>query len=70
MACLQRPKSARYSASNAKFRAARLAAVHTAGLIRHLLEEQTRPIGLTSHTSAGPISYDGSVPGRFVPNEN
>lgn len=43
----------------------------TAGLIGHLLEEQTRPIGfIMSHAAAGAIEYDGPVPEGFVANEN
>lgn len=43
----------------------------TAGLIGHLLEEQTHPIGfLMSHASASAISYDGPAPEGFVANEN
>ncbi|WP_102959434.1 citryl-CoA lyase [Mangrovicella endophytica] len=43
----------------------------TAGLIAHLLEEQTRPIGFVlSHAGAGAITYDGPAPAGFVPNEN
>ena len=40
----------------------------TAGLIAHLLEEQTRPIGFVlSHAGAEAISYDGDAPAGFVP---
>ncbi|QTL03479.1 citryl-CoA lyase [Aquabacter sp. L1I39] len=43
----------------------------TAGLIGHLLEEQTHPIGfLMSHAAASAISYDGPAPEGFVANEN
>ncbi|MGF9692372.1 citryl-CoA lyase [Rhizobium sp. 0TCS1.26] len=43
----------------------------TAGLIGHLLEEQTRPIGfIMSHAAAGAIDYDGPAPTGFVANEN
>jgi citrate synthase len=43
----------------------------TAGLIGHLLEEQTHPIGfLLSHAAASAISYDGPAPDGFVANEN
>ncbi len=40
----------------------------TAGLIAHLLEEQTRPIGFVlSHAGAGAIDYDGEAPPDFSP---
>lgn len=43
----------------------------TAGLIGHLLEEQTRPIGfIMSHAAASAIEYDGLAPAGFVANEN
>lgn len=43
----------------------------TAGLIGHLLEEQTRPIGfILSHGAASVITYDGPAPEGFVPDEN
>ncbi len=43
----------------------------TAGLIGHLLEEQTRPIGfIMSHAAAGAIDYDGPAPEGFIANEN
>lgn len=43
----------------------------TAGLIGHLLEEQTRPIGfIMSHAAAAAIEYDGPAPDGFVANEN
>lgn len=43
----------------------------TAGLIGHLLEEQTHPIGfLMSHAAASAITYDGPAPEGFVANEN
>jgi citrate synthase len=43
----------------------------TAGLIGHLLEEQTHPIGFAmSHAAASAISYDGPAPEGFVANEN
>jgi citrate synthase len=39
----------------------------TAGLIAHLLEEQTRPIGFVlSHAGAAAIDYDGPKPDGFV----
>lgn len=39
----------------------------TAGLIAHLLEEQTRPIGFVlSHAAASAIDYDGPAPDGFV----
>ncbi len=39
----------------------------TAGLIAHLLEEQSRPIGFVlSHAAAGAIDYDGDVPPEFA----
>ena len=42
-----------------------------AGLIGHLLEEQSHPIGfLMSHAAASAISYDGPSPAGFVPDEN
>ncbi|WP_127090520.1 citryl-CoA lyase [Aquabacter cavernae] len=43
----------------------------TAGLVGHLLEEQTHPIGfLMSHAAASAITYDGPAPEGFVANEN
>jgi citrate synthase len=43
----------------------------TAGLIGHLLEEQTRPIGFVmSAAAASAIEYDGPAPDGFVANEN
>jgi citrate synthase len=43
----------------------------TAGLIAHLLEEQTHPIGFViSHAAASAISYDGPAPAGFVADEN
>lgn len=43
----------------------------TAGLIGHLLEEQSRPIGfILSHAAAAAVTYDGPAPDGFVPNEN
>jgi citrate synthase len=40
----------------------------TAGLIAHLLEEQTRPIGFVlSHAGASAIRYDGETPPNFEP---
>ena len=40
----------------------------TAGLIAHLLEEQTRPIGFVmSHAAAAAIDYDGDAPPEFRP---
>ena len=42
----------------------------TAGLVGHLLEEQTRSIGFVmSDAAARAIDYDGDVPPGFVPNE-
>ena len=42
----------------------------TAGLVAHLLEEQTRSIGFVmSHAAARAIDYDGAVPPGFVPSE-
>jgi citrate synthase len=42
----------------------------TAGLIGHLLEEQTRAIGFVmSHAAARAIAYDGDLPPGFVPSE-
>jgi len=42
----------------------------TAGLIAHLLEEQTRPIGFAlSHAGAAAIDYDGPAPVGFVPRD-
>lgn len=39
----------------------------TAGLIAHLLEEQTRPIGFVlSHAGASAVEYDGPAPDGFV----
>jgi citrate synthase len=39
----------------------------TAGLIAHLLEEQTRPIGFVlSHAGAAAIDYDGPAPAGFT----
>jgi citrate synthase len=41
----------------------------TAGLIGHLLEEQTRPIGFVmSHAAAQAIDYDGESPPGFTPS--
>jgi citrate synthase len=43
----------------------------SAGLIGHLLEEQTHPIGFAmSHAAASAISYDGPAPEGFVADEN
>lgn len=43
----------------------------TAGLIGHLLEEQSRPVGfILSHAAAAAVSYDGPAPDGFVANEN
>jgi citrate synthase len=40
----------------------------TAGLIAHLLEEQSRPIGFVlSHVGAAAIDYDGEAPPDFEP---
>ena len=40
----------------------------TAGLVAHLLEEQTRPLGFVmSHAAAEAIDYDGPKPPGFVP---
>jgi citrate synthase len=40
----------------------------TAGLIAHLLEEQSRPIGFVlSHAGAAAIDYDGEAPPDFEP---
>jgi citrate synthase len=40
----------------------------TAGLVSHLLEEQTRPLGFVmSHAAAEAIDYDGPAPPGFVP---
>jgi citrate synthase len=42
-----------------------------AGLIGHLLEEQTHPIGFRmSHAAAAAIQYNGPAPDGFVPDEN
>ena len=42
----------------------------TAGLVGHLLEEQTRSIGFVmSDAAARAIDYDGDVPPGFVPSE-
>ncbi len=42
----------------------------TAGLIAHLLEEQTRPIGFVlSHAGAAAVDYDGPAPDGFVPRD-
>jgi citrate synthase len=42
----------------------------TAGLIAHLLEEQTRPIGFVlSHAAAAAVEYDGPAPAGFVPRD-
>lgn len=42
----------------------------TAGLIAHLLEEQTRPIGFVlSHAGAAAIDYDGPKPDGFVASD-
>ena len=39
----------------------------TAGLIAHLLEEQSRPIGFVlSHAGAAAVDYDGPAPDGFV----
>jgi citrate synthase len=39
----------------------------TAGLIAHLLEEQSRPIGFVlSHAGAAAVDYDGPAPAGFV----
>ena len=41
----------------------------TAGLVAHLLEEQTRPLGFVmSHAAAEAIDYDGPAPPGFVPS--
>jgi len=43
----------------------------TAGLIGHLLEEQSRPIGFAmSEAGAAAIRYDGPAPEGFVANES
>ncbi len=40
----------------------------TAGLVAHLLEEQTRPLGFVlSHAAAEAVDYDGPVPPGFKP---
>ncbi len=40
----------------------------TAGLIAHLLEEQSRPLGFVmAHAAAEAIDYDGPAPPGFVP---
>jgi citrate synthase len=42
----------------------------TAGLIAHLLEEQSRPIGFVlSHAGAAAVEYDGPAPDGFVPGD-
>jgi citrate synthase len=42
----------------------------TAGLIAHLLEEQTRPIGFVlSHAGASAIDYDGPAPANFIASD-
>ena len=42
----------------------------TAGLIAHLLEEQSRPIGFVlSHAGAAAIDYDGPKPDGFVTSD-
>jgi citrate synthase len=42
----------------------------TAGLIAHLLEEQSRPIGFVmSHAAAAAIDYDGEAPPDFRPTD-
>jgi citrate synthase len=42
----------------------------TAGLVAHLLEEQTRPIGFVmSHAAGQAIGYDGPLPAGFVPDQ-
>lgn len=42
----------------------------TAGLVAHLLEEQTRSIGFVmSHAAARAIDYDGEVPPGFIPGD-
>lgn len=42
----------------------------TAGLIAHLLEEQSRPIGFVlSHAGAAAVDYDGPAPDGFVPRD-
>lgn len=42
----------------------------TAGLIAHLLEEQSRPIGFVlSHAAEAAIGYDGEAPEGFKPGE-
>jgi citrate synthase len=41
----------------------------TAGLLAHLLEEQTRPLGFVmSHAAAEAVEYDGPTPAGFVPD--
>src|SRR5207302_7951659 len=41
----------------------------TAGLVAHLLEEQTRPLGFVmSHAAAEAIDYDGPAPPGCVPS--
>jgi len=43
----------------------------TAGLVAHLLEEQTRPIGFVmSHAAGQAIGYDGDVPAGFVADKD
>ena len=43
----------------------------TAGLIAHLLEERSRPVGfILSHAAAQAVTYDGPVPDGFVPQES
>ena len=43
----------------------------TAGIIGHLLEEQTRAIGFVmSHAAAQAIDYDGESPPGFTPSED
>jgi citrate synthase len=42
----------------------------TAGLIAHLLEEQSRPIGFVlSHAGAAAVDYDGPKPDGFEPRD-
>jgi citrate synthase len=42
----------------------------TAGLIAHLLEEQSRPIGFVlSHAGASAIDYDGPAPDDFIASD-
>jgi citrate synthase len=41
-----------------------------AGLVGHLTEEQSRPIGfMMAHAGAAAIAYDGPAPAGFVPDE-